>query len=47
MKKTYVAPELIVHGDVERITQQGGISSTDVPLGTPTNPPGDITSVAS
>jgi hypothetical protein len=34
-KKTYSAPELTVHGDVEVITQQGGASLTDVPIGTP------------
>ena len=34
-KKTYSAPELTIHGDVEVITQQGGASLTDVPIGTP------------
>ena len=33
-KNTYTTPELIVHGDVEIITQQGGSSATDVPIGT-------------
>ena len=44
-KKHYSTPQLIVHGDVKRITQQGGYSSTDVPWGTPVGP-GGITSVA-
>ncbi|MEL6441765.1 MAG: lasso peptide [Cyanobacteria bacterium J06621_8] len=46
MKKAYNAPKLTVHGDVEVLTQQGGVSSTDVPNGTPVGPDG-ITSVAS
>jgi hypothetical protein len=46
LKKTYSAPKLSVHGDVEKITLQGGVSQTDVPQGTPVGPTG-ITSVAS
>ena len=46
MKKAYNAPKLTVHGNVEAITQQGGASSTDVPLGSPVGPDG-ISSVAS
>ncbi len=34
-KKAYSRPELIVHGDVEKLTQQGGGNVTDVPQGTP------------
>jgi len=34
-KKTYVAPQLTVHGDVRKITLQNGASVTDVPKGTP------------
>ncbi len=34
-KKAYFAPELVVHGSVETITQSGGPSQrTDVPNGT-------------
>lgn len=46
MKKTYNAPKLTVHGDVEVLTQQGGSTQTDVPLGTPVGPDG-ISTVAS
>ncbi|NCJ08142.1 hypothetical protein GS597_16835 [Synechococcales cyanobacterium C] len=45
-KKAYAKPFLTIHGDVEVLTQQGGVSQTDVPLGTPVGPDG-ITSVAS
>ena len=34
-KKRYTKPELIVHGDLEKITREGGFSTTDVPQGTP------------
>jgi hypothetical protein len=34
-KKVYARPELIVHGNIETITQSGGGSKTDVPIGTP------------
>lgn len=34
-KRRYAKPELIVHGDLEKITRQGGHSNTDVPQGTP------------
>ena len=34
-KRRYTEPELIVHGDLEKITRQGGSSNTDVPQGTP------------
>ena len=33
-KKRYKTPELIVHGDLRKITRQGGGSHTDVPEGT-------------
>lgn len=45
-KKFYTTPQLTVHGDVEKITQQGGSKQTDVPVGTPVGPDG-ISSVAS
>jgi hypothetical protein len=46
VKKRYTTPQLKVYGKLEEITQQGGNSQTDVPLGTPVGP-GGITSVAS
>ena len=45
-KNNYATPTLTVYGNVENLTQQGGASSTDVPLGTPVGPDG-ISSVAS
>ena len=45
-KKIYTTPELTVHGDVEKITLQGGATSTDMPQGTPVGPAG-VSSVAS
>lgn len=32
-KKTYTEPILIVHGDVEAITQNGSLPNADVPGG--------------
>jgi hypothetical protein len=32
-KKTYEAPEVTVHGNVETITQAGGLPNSDVPHG--------------
>ena len=32
-KQIYSTPELIVHGDVEEITQQAGAENSDVQLG--------------
>jgi len=43
-KKCYASPRLVSHGDVDKITEQGGHSVTDVPQGTPVD--GDITNVA-
>ena len=34
-KKNYSQPQLIVHGDVEAITQQGNVTNADMPNGTP------------
>lgn len=34
MKKAYNAPKLTVHGNVEVITQKGGGTVIDVPMGT-------------
>lgn len=42
-KKPYTAPKLTIHGDVEKITQQGGVIQTDVPQGTPVTGPGSVT----
>lgn len=44
-KKQYAPPLLVRHGDVDEITQKGGFSFTDVPIGTPVAD--GITSVAS
>ena len=33
-KKGYTKPELVVHGDFEEITKQGGGNMTDLPIGT-------------
>lgn len=32
-KKVYVKPELTVHGDIEKITLNGGVINADVPMG--------------
>lgn len=45
-RKQYTTPKLTVHGNVERITQQGGSTATDVPFGTPVVD-GNVASVAS
>ena len=42
MKKAYNAPKLKVHGNIEAITQSGGVSFIDAPLGTPAD--GDVAS---
>ena len=42
-KQRYELPEVTRHGTVEELTQQGGGSSVDVPIGTPANTPGGIT----
>jgi hypothetical protein len=34
-KKAYSTPLLTIHGDVEVITQIGGVSVVDAPTGTP------------
>ena len=33
-KKSYVKPQLIVHGDIEEITLQGNQQNSDSPTGT-------------
>jgi hypothetical protein len=35
-KQSYSTPELIVHGDVEQITQQAGAQNSDVQPASPT-----------
>lgn len=35
MKKVYNAPELTIHGNIEVITQEGGKTFVDAPIGTP------------
>lgn len=32
-KKQYKTPELIVHGDLRKITRRGSVGSNDVPIG--------------
>jgi len=34
-KKLYTTPELIVHGDVEKITLRGAAENADTPAGVP------------
>lgn len=46
VKKQYQAPRLNQHGNFTTLTQQGGSSSVDVPIGSPVGPSG-ISSVAS
>ena len=44
-KKRYSAPKLTSHGDINEVTQQGGHSAVDVPIGTPNDATGpDATS---
>ena len=33
-RKKYKSPELVVHGDLRKITRKGGGNRTDVPEGT-------------
>ena len=36
IKKSYISPELITHGNVEKITENGGcVEPTDTPNGAP------------
>jgi hypothetical protein len=45
-KKNYTQPQLVVHGNVETITQQGGGNKIDLPFGTVVSPNatiGDVT----
>lgn len=46
-KKNYTQPQLVVHGNVETITQQGGGNNIDLPQGTPVSPDATIASVTS
>ena len=43
-KKKYKSPELVVHGDLRKITRRGGGDRTDVPEGTVVTDIADITS---
>ncbi len=36
-KKHYNKPEVVVHGDFEKLTQKGGGNHIDVPIGTVVN----------
>ncbi|MEE9391656.1 MAG: lasso RiPP family leader peptide-containing protein [Planctomycetota bacterium] len=42
-KKAYQTPKLVVLGDLEQVTQQGGGNQVDVPIGTAVV--GDVSSV--
>jgi hypothetical protein len=35
IKKSYLAPKLTVHGNVEKLTEQNGRDFNDTPLGSP------------
>ena len=35
IKKSYTAPQVITHGNVEKITLAGNLANSDVPTGTP------------
>ena len=35
IKKSYTAPQVITHGNVENITLQGNVANADTPAGTP------------
>jgi hypothetical protein len=35
MKKTYETPQVVVYGDIEKITQTGGGAFVDAAIGTP------------
>lgn len=41
--KEYISPELVVYGNIEKLTEQGGTEATDVPIGTPNTGPGSVT----
>ena len=43
-RKKYACPELVVHGDLRKITRRGGGNHTDVPEGTVVTSIADITS---
>ena len=47
MKKRYRGPELIVHGNLTKITKRGGGDGIDVPKGTVVAPDATISSVTS
>ncbi len=47
MTSQYEPPEVITYGDIRVITQQGGSSRTDVPIGTPVDADTPISDVAS
>jgi hypothetical protein len=46
-KKPYTTPQLIIHGKIEEITQQGGGNRIDLPMGTAISPDSTISSVTS
>ena len=46
-KKVYTKPELVVHGDFEKVTQKGGGNHIDLPIGTVVSVNDTIASVTS
>jgi hypothetical protein len=38
IKKSYIAPQLTVHGNVEKLTEQNGSRFNDTPFGSPSSP---------
>ena len=46
-RKRYRAPELVVHGDLTKITKRGGGDRIDLPEGTVVAPDATISSVTS
>jgi hypothetical protein len=46
-RKKYASPKLTIHGDVAKITLQGGFNHIDVPIGTPIGPGTTAPDVAS
>ncbi len=46
-KKVYTKPELVVHGDFEKVTQKGGGNHIDLPIDTVVSVNDTIASVTS
>ena len=46
-KKAYTKPQLVAHGDFEKVTQKGGGNHIDLPIGTVVSVNDTIASVTS